>query len=411
MMAAEGPFLAAIIARLADPKFNLAAHGIAFAFAVLVEAPVIMLMSASTALAKDAVSFKRLRTFTYALNGIVTATMLVLLLPPLFDRLMMGVLGLPPEVAHLTHGALLILIPWPGAIGYRRFYQGILIREGATRLVALGTALRLVTMSVTAVVLYVFVKPPGVYVGATALTLGVIVEAVASRWMARRAVRAVVNREPDTPLLSYHRIIHFYYPLALTSVIGLAVQPMLTFFMGRAPSPLESLAVYPVVHALSFIFRAMGLSYQEVAIALMGDRFEHVRPLAVFATLLGLASSVGLGLVALTPLASVWYETISGLSSELAQFAIPATIVLVPLPALSVLLSFQRALLVVGHNTRPIGGATFLEVGGVAVLFIIMINTTTIPGVTAAVIAFLGGRVAGVFYLVPPCLRAVRAAT
>ena len=36
MMAVEGPFLAAIIARLADPKFNLAAYGIAFAFAVLV---------------------------------------------------------------------------------------------------------------------------------------------------------------------------------------------------------------------------------------------------------------------------------------------------------------------------------------------------------------------------------------
>ncbi len=411
MMAVEGPFLAAIIARLADPKFNLAAHGIAFAFAVLVEAPVIMLMSASTALAKDEVSFRRLRNFTYALNGIVTATMVVLLLPPVFDLVMLGVLGLPPEVAQLTWGALFILLPWPGAIGYRRFYQGILIREGATRRVAYGTVLRLVTMSVTALALYVFVAPPGVYVGAAALSLGVTVEAIASRWMAWRAVHAVRGRKPERQLLSYRRIVNFYYPLALTSVIGLAVQPMLTFFMGRAPSPIESLAVYPVVHALSFIFRAMGLSYQEVAIALMGDRFEHVRPLAVFAVLLGLASSMGLGMVGLTPLAIVWFETVSGLTTELAQFAIPATIILVPLPALSVLMSFQRAILVVGRHTRPIGGATFLEVGGVAVLFIIMIHATTIPGVTAAVTAFLGGRIAGMFYLVPPCWRTVRAAT
>ena len=44
MMAAEGPFLAAIIARLADPKYNLAAYGVAFSFAVLVEAPIIMIM-------------------------------------------------------------------------------------------------------------------------------------------------------------------------------------------------------------------------------------------------------------------------------------------------------------------------------------------------------------------------------
>ncbi|MEE8135094.1 MAG: hypothetical protein V3T56_08545 [Gemmatimonadales bacterium] len=409
MMAVEGPFLAAVIARLADPKFNLAAYGIAFAFAVLVEAPVIMLMSASTALAKDDASFRRLRNFTYALNGIVTATMVVLLLPPVFDLVMLDVLGLPPEVARLTEGALWILLPWPGAIGYRRFYQGILIREGATRRVAYGTVLRLVTMSVTALVLYVFVAPPGVYVGAAALSLGVSVEAIASRWMARRAVNAVRGREPERQLLSYRRIVNFYYPLALTSVIGLAVQPMLTFFMGRAPSPIESLAVYPVVHALSFIFRAMGLSYQEVAIALMGDRFEHVRPLSTFAVILGLSSSAGLAFVGLTPFAHVWFETVSGLTTELARFAIPATVILIPLPALSVLMSLQRAILVVGRHTRPIVGATFFEVGGVAVLFIILINATTIPGVTAAVTAFLGGRIAGMSYLMPPCWRVVRA--
>ena len=38
MMAVEGPFLAAVIARLGDPKFNLAAHGVAFAFALVVAA-------------------------------------------------------------------------------------------------------------------------------------------------------------------------------------------------------------------------------------------------------------------------------------------------------------------------------------------------------------------------------------
>ena len=52
MMGVEGPYLAAVIARLPDPKFNLAAHGVAYAFALLVEAPVIMLMSATTALVR-----------------------------------------------------------------------------------------------------------------------------------------------------------------------------------------------------------------------------------------------------------------------------------------------------------------------------------------------------------------------
>jgi hypothetical protein len=32
MMSVEGPFLAAVIARLAEPKYNLAAYGVAFSF-------------------------------------------------------------------------------------------------------------------------------------------------------------------------------------------------------------------------------------------------------------------------------------------------------------------------------------------------------------------------------------------
>ena len=58
MMAFEGPFLTAIIARLAEPKYNLAAWGVAFSFALIIEAPIIMIMSASTAPVEDRQSFQ-----------------------------------------------------------------------------------------------------------------------------------------------------------------------------------------------------------------------------------------------------------------------------------------------------------------------------------------------------------------
>ncbi|MCZ6857752.1 MAG: hypothetical protein O7F70_07095, partial [Gemmatimonadetes bacterium] len=138
MMAFEGPFLAAIIARLPDPLYNLAAHGVAVAFAILVEAPVIMIMTASTALVTDAASFRKLRNYTYALNAAITGAMLVVVTPAVFRWFFQGIIGLPDDVAHLTYGALLILLPWPAAIGYRRFFQGLLIRAGLTRLVAYG---------------------------------------------------------------------------------------------------------------------------------------------------------------------------------------------------------------------------------------------------------------------------------
>src|SRR5690606_33475744 len=153
---------------------NLAAHGVSYAFALLVEAPVIMLMSASTALVEDATSFRRLRSFMYALNGGATALLGLVLLPPVFDALMRDLIGLPDDVARLARGALLLLLPWPAAIGYRRFYQGMLIRAGRTRTVAIGTVLRLAAMATTSLALYAFAALPGALVAAAALSAGVV---------------------------------------------------------------------------------------------------------------------------------------------------------------------------------------------------------------------------------------------
>jgi len=403
MMALEGPFLAAVIARLPEAKFNLAAHGVAFAFAILIEAPVIMIMSASTALVEDRPSYLRLRNFSLGLNAAATALLLIVLIPAVHRTLMEGVVGLPPEVARLTYGALWLFLPWPGAIGYRRFLHGLLIRSGRTRLVAAGTVVRLGSMSATALALFLLSDLPGAWVGAAALSTGVCTEAIMARWMAAAAIRETMRIPgPDRgrgPTLGYRRIAAFYYPLALTSLIGLTVQPMLTFFMGQARAPIESLAVFPVVHALSFFFRALGLSYQEASIALIGREREHFPELARFGAGLAALASVGLAAVAFTPFAHVWFQTVSGLSPELAAFAVTPTRILVPLPALSVLLAFQRAIMVQGRRTRPITVATAVELGVIALLFPALAWGVGLVGVTAAFTAFLGGRIASNAYL------------
>jgi hypothetical protein len=189
--------------------------------------------------------------------------MILVLVPPVFDFTFADLIGLPDEVTHLTYGALLLMLPWPGAIGYRRFFQGLLIRDSRTRLVAYGTVIRLSSMAATALVLYTQFSLAGAHVGAAALSVGVCAEALASRIMARGTVRRLLEtaRREGEPL-TYRRISVFYYPLALTSILALAVHPMVTFMLGRARYPVESLAVLPVVNSLSFIFRALGLSYR-----------------------------------------------------------------------------------------------------------------------------------------------------
>ena len=402
MIAVEGPFLAAVIARLPDPIYNLAAHGVAFAFAILIEAPVIMLLSAATAMVEDRETLIKLRRFAYGLCIATTGVLLIVLIPSVHHWLMVDLVGLPEGVADLTYGALWLYLPWPAAIGYRRFYQGVLVREGKTRQVAYGTIFRLAAMSAAALAAALLLDIPGAWVGGVALSSAVVAEAIVVRFMVNDTLKTVLARvkEHDDDL-RYGEILEFYYPLALTSLIGLAVHPMLTFFMGRATSPVESLAVFPVVHALSFVFRAIGLSYQDASIALLGDRHEHFPELKRFGMGLGLITTALLAVVVFTPLADVWFITISGLTPELAAFALLPARIIVLLPGLSVLLSFQRGILVKGKRTKPITMATALEVGVVAIVFPAMAWGVGTVGATAAFTAFLVGRMTSTAYLWP----------
>jgi hypothetical protein len=410
MMAAEGPFLAAIIARLPDPKYNLAAFGVAFSLAVLTESPILMIMGASTALVKDRDSLLKMRNFTYALNGLLTLAMIILIIPPVFSFVTETLLGLPEKVSSLTYPACLVLIPWPAAIGYRRFYQGILIRSNLTRRVAYGTLLRLTAMALSGLICFVFTRIEGALVGGISLCMAVCAEAVASKIMARRAEKKILSGGTSKSTTTYADITRFYYPLALTTMLGVGLMPVVTFFMGHSRMPVESLAVFPVINSLVFVFRSMGLSFQEVGIALLGERYQGYTPLRNFAFFLGLFVTGALFLVAFTPLSSVWFQQVSGLGRELFELAVLPTQILVLMPGLMVLLSFQRSILVTSRRTKPITLATAIEVGGVIAVLFLTIRSLDMIGVVGAAFSLLIGRISANIYLFVPYFKELRKA-
>ncbi len=414
MMSLEGPYLAALIARLPEPKFNLAAYGVAFSLAMIVEAPVIMMMSASTALVKDYNSFLALRKFNYRLSFTLTMAMIIFSISPIFYFIAEDLIGLPHTVAFLTHLSIIILIPWPGAIGYRRFYQGILIRNNQTRFVALGTLIRLISMTTVALLLYLFTQLPGAAVGASALSSAVIMEAVASRIMANNLLKKIKSEFSNinsVSELSQKDIFAFYYPLALTSILTLGVQPFVTFFVGQSKSALESLAVLPVVTSLVFIFRGLGLSYQEVVIALIGDKFEHSDQIKTFAIKLASFTAGTLMIIAFTPIRDLWLEGVSGLTQSLARFAHLPLMIMSFFPALTVLISFERAILVKDKHTKTITIGTATEFVSIIIVLAICIKYFDLIGAIAATISFVIGRMAACLYLLPPVLRVLNIRT
>lgn len=395
MMAAEGPYIAAIVARMPAAAHSLAAYGVAVALAWLVESPIMMLLSAGTALVHGRASYLALRRFTLALNTMVTIGMVTLALPPVFRFVGETLIGLPPDISRLANLATIILIPWPASIGYRRFYQGILVRHHLTRRVAYGTIVRLTTMSLTALIAFLL-HVPGALLGAMALLAGVLAEAAASRWMAHALVADLMHRdEPaEGSLLTMRDIARFYFPLALTSMLAMALGPLVTFGLGRGRAPIESLAVWPVIQSTAFLFRSGGVAFQEVGIALRDD--EAVPRVGL---ILGMLASLALASVAFTPLETVWLGGVSGLPHDLASFAIVPIRILVLLPFLEYLLSVQRAEWIVAHRTRVVTMATAIEGAGLAIALFIAIGPLSLVGAIGGAIALILGRAASNAYL------------
>jgi progressive ankylosis protein len=401
MMAIEQPILIAFIARMSEAKYNLAAFGIAGSFAMIIEAPIIMLMSASTALVSGRNSFKKLKRFTDILNGSITGIHLIIILPPVFNFIVIRLMEVPEEIARIAHNALIIFLPWAASIGYRRFYQGLLIRNNLTRRITYGTMSRLTVIIIMGIILF-SAGVEGAYVGAGAMSLAVFCEAIATRMMVSGTLKILLSKEDTKNVnLDLRSITKFYYPLALTSILSLGVQPFVTFFLGRSYLSVESLAVLPVVSSLVFIFRSPGLSFQEVNIALIGEDRKNHRILKKFAVFLGIAVTVLISLIALTPLADFWFINVSGLSKELADLSYLPLRLLIFLPALTVLLNYQRSSLIINGNTGPISVATAIELIGIIAVLTVCVGFLNMVGVVAASIAFMAGRCMSNLYLAP----------
>ena len=201
---------------------------------------------------------------------------------------------------------------------------------------------------------------------------------------------------------SYAALGRFYLPLAMTPLIGLSVHPVVTFFLGHGHRPLESLAIMPVLYSLTFVFRALGLSFPEVAIATLKDGEKNRTAVRRFAIYLGIGLGGGLSLIAFTPLNVFWYATVSGLPVALVQMAIPPLQIMALFPALTVAIGYQRAILINNGVTLPVTFATAIEAAGIFIVLAVFVLYSAVPGITAAALAYLSGRLLALLYLCWP---------
>ena len=355
LMGSELPMISAIVARLPFPEINLAAYGgIVFPLALIIEAPIIMLLAASTALSKDWASYRLIHRFMRNTSLALTVAHLLVAFTPLYYVAVDKIIGAPAEIIEPARIGLMIMLPWTWSIAYRRFHQGILIQFGHSQAVGWGTVIRL---SVNALVLlsgYFHGSLPGIVVGASAVATGVVAEAIFIGIVVRPVLKNELRyAEPVKPALTFRSFLDFYIPLAMTSLLTLLANPIGSAALSRMPQALSSLAVWPVITGLVFMLRSMGIAYNEVVVALL-DTPKSTKNLFRFAIILSGLTTIGLFLLAATPLSSLWFVRISALSPQLAELARKGIWIALPLPALSVMQSWYQGAILYGRRTKGI---------------------------------------------------------
>ncbi|MHC4380543.1 MAG: hypothetical protein ACYSU1_05580 [Planctomycetota bacterium] len=393
LMGAEGPLFTWVVASMAEQKINLAAFGsIAFPIALVVEGPIIMLLAASTALCRDWDSYRKVRRFMYAAAGALTLLHVLIAFTPLYDLVAGRLLGVPEDILAPGRLGLQILTPWTASIAYRRFLQGVLIRFGSSRLVMIGTALRLLVLLTTLFLMRASGGFSGIVVGTTGIAAGVVAEAIFARWAVGPILREKMPRhEPSLEPITRSGFLRFYIPLAMTPLLTLFIGPAGAAAMSRMPEADLSLAGWQVVHAIVFLMRSTGFAFNEVVVSQL-DRPGARQALRRFAVLLAISTSGLLLLLALTPLSRFVLGDLFQLEPDLMRLCSTALLFAALMPAYQVFQSLFQGRLVHAKRTRGITEAVALYVVTALTGLQVCVWWGAFPGIFAAITVFsIGG--------------------
>ena len=391
LMGFEGPAVAAVVSRLPNPTVNLAAWGgVVFPLALMVEAPIIMMLAASTVLCRDWASYIKMRRFMNQLGAALTALHILIVATPLYYVIAEDLLGAPKAVLAPARVGLFIMIPWTWSIAYRRFHQGILIRFGHSLKIGLGTAVRFCADATMLAIGY-FGGWPGIVVAGCGMIAGVLTEAFYVHLAVRPTLRDQLRPAPPVGVpLSTRAMLDFYIPLSLTQVLILIAYPIGSAAMSRMPLPLLSLAAWPVVGAVRYITGGFGGAYNEVVVALV-ERRHSSRPLFRFAVVIAGAATACLVVITIPAVSTAIFADLMGLAAPLPAMVHKSLYILLPMPAIAVAQSYFQGMILHGRRTRSITEAVLIFLGVVTVALIAGVLCGGAVGLYVALAAFTFG--------------------
>ncbi len=357
-MAGGDPLLTATLAHLPDARNNLAAVGIARTLAIFLESPIIMILHASNTLAADRRSRLALWHFTLIAGGTLSGLLLLLSIPAIFKVVGANLLGVSAGLLPIVSQVLLLMILWPFAIAWRRYFQGLLIYHGRSKSIAQASIVRLLTMGLV-LAIGVYLRAGGAVLAGSSLILGVLVETLLITWMAQRTGALVPPPVTDRVVPSDLRDIwRFYWPLANTMLVTWGGRAVLVAIVARAWDGPIALAAWPAAWGLVLLIANSTRMVQQLVIKYQGRGSQRL--LLIFALVVGLGCA-GLLLLLSTTVVGDWLiQAFVGSDRALIDRIKPVLLICTVIPLLVSLQNAVQGFLVGTGRTGQVNRATML---------------------------------------------------
>ena len=396
-MALGDPLTTTTLAHLPDPRTNIAAVGVAKAIAIFCESPIIMLLHTSNALAPTQASRQALWKFALIASGAMSLLLALTTIPAVFAIVGEGWLGVSPSLSGTVRSVLTIAILWPLAIGWRRYFQGLLIHSGQSYAVAQAGIVRLLVVGIILAGGFTL-KTNGAVVAGMSLVWGVIAEAVAVTYLARKLGATKLPELISTPELPQDvaGVWKFYAPLGGTMMLVWGARAALVGIVARAEDGAIALVAWPAAWGLVLVIANSTRMVQQIIIRnrkLLPDRL-----LITFAMTVGIVCSLILLSVSGTSISDAAIGWFVGNDEELIARVRPVLLICTVIPlCVSVQNAIQGFLVSEGH-TWGINQAAWIGA-------IVMLGTAYLGaqsgqnGAIAAAIGMILGNIMEIGYL------------
>ncbi|MCD9025655.1 multi antimicrobial extrusion protein MatE [Cohnella silvisoli] len=308
------------LARSDNPEIILAGYALGMSLLVVTERPAVLLRQTCSALVRDRISFRAVRSVSFYVFGSALVFGGLVAYTPLGHWIFGGAYGadrlVEREAVH-TFYALMFLSVFSGL---RCLYQGIIIYKMRTRWLTIGMIFRLAGMFLLSQY-FLHVGVTSAMQGSIIFVFGMVIEASISWLEATKLLKAMPEKMENCEIVKPKQVLGFYNPLLYSSLIVVWILPIMNALLGTTDRGTLAIASFAVAGSLMNLILGFFTYFHQIALLFVKSDPAIVRK---FTLMLGFIPPLLLLLMAFTPIGSWMFLHVLGVKDELLHACIHA---------------------------------------------------------------------------------------